>query len=134
MNQPTNKNNNTQKGEGYEFFPGSGEKNDVVGNIINTPLSPLWRHGKDPANQPRQQNRHQHFPQHEQQQQRQAHGTRSRTLSMSARQEDPEDHYYRHQQHGEESEQLRRPRGSGRSGYRDVCVLCQVWVSVYVCV
>ena len=29
---------------GYEFFPGSGNKDDIIHNIINVPIAPLWRH------------------------------------------------------------------------------------------
>lgn len=28
---------------GYEFFPGSGAKDDTVHNIINVPILPIWR-------------------------------------------------------------------------------------------
>jgi acetoin utilization deacetylase AcuC-like enzyme len=27
----------------YSFYPGSGETSDMVGNIMNIPLRPLWR-------------------------------------------------------------------------------------------
>jgi acetoin utilization deacetylase AcuC-like enzyme len=33
-----------EEATGYEFFPGSGGKDDIIHNIINVPIAPLWRH------------------------------------------------------------------------------------------
>jgi len=41
------------KEESYEFFPGSGTDDDVVHNIINVPITPMW-HG--PSNETRGNN------------------------------------------------------------------------------
>ena len=30
-------------GSKYEFYPGSGENNNMYGNIVNVPMQPLWR-------------------------------------------------------------------------------------------
>ncbi|CAM9456091.1 unnamed protein product, partial [Phaeothamnion confervicola] len=32
-----------ERGNGYEFFPGSGAADDTACNIINMPLEPLWK-------------------------------------------------------------------------------------------
>lgn len=100
----------------YKFFPGSGESDDLPGNIINVPLTPLWRE-KEKSSQEQKQ-RHYLEQQQRYQQQRQPHGTRSQTSSTKAWH--PED-----LMDCEEEQQQRWP-GSGRQGYREVlpCFRC----------
>ena len=31
------------KKSGYQFYPGTGDKDDMKHNIINVPLAPMWR-------------------------------------------------------------------------------------------
>jgi acetoin utilization deacetylase AcuC-like enzyme len=35
--------NEKKKGNGYSFYPGTGDEDDVARNIINVPLAPMWK-------------------------------------------------------------------------------------------
>lgn len=99
---------NPPQGPMYEFFPGSGEHDDLNSNIINAPLAPLWK-SKDAAG-------HHSSSGHRGGGGGGVHGTRSRT-SSKAKQE--------HHHSGGDLDPL--SARAGRTFYREVrsCAACE---------
>ena len=46
----TSPSSSSSLGAGYEFFPGSGAEDDIMHNIINVPIPPMWQNDDNHAN------------------------------------------------------------------------------------